>query len=74
MKLVSQQFKVSVKAFCSSTDHALLRKAFTDIVNCCDIHFTYILFKFVFLRKKIVDFSILLFENFIYANYLSAQL
>ena len=25
------------------TDDALLRKAFTDILNCCDIHFTYIL-------------------------------
>ena len=25
------------------TDDVLLRKAFTDILNCCDIHFTYIL-------------------------------
>ena len=23
-------------------NNALLRKAFTDILNCCDIHFTYI--------------------------------
>ena len=27
-----------------STDDALLRKAFTDILNCCDIHFIYTLF------------------------------
>ena len=25
------------------TDNALLQKAFTDILNCCDIHFTNIL-------------------------------
>ena len=60
MKWISQQFKISVKAFRSnvssvlcashpsksfyySTDDALLRKAFTDILNCCDIHFNYIL-------------------------------
>ena len=28
---------------CYSTDDALLRKAFSDILNCCDTHFTYIL-------------------------------
>ena len=50
MKWVSQQ--LSVKAFCSSTDDALLRKAFTDILNCCDIHFTYILFIFICEEKK----------------------
>ena len=27
----------------NSSDDALLRKAFTDIVNCCDIYFIYIL-------------------------------
>ena len=32
------------KSFYYSTDDALLRKAFTDILNCYDIHFTYILF------------------------------
>ena len=31
------------KSFFYSTDDALLQKAFTDILNCCDIHFTYIL-------------------------------
>ena len=31
------------KSFYYSTNDALLRKAFTDILNCCDIHFTYIL-------------------------------
>ena len=32
------------KSFYYSTDDALLRKAFAGILNCCDIHFTYILF------------------------------
>ena len=32
------------KSFYYSTDDALLRKAFTDTLNCCDINFTYILF------------------------------
>ena len=36
------------KSFYHSTDDASLRRAFTDILNCCDIHFTYILF----LEKK----------------------
>ena len=31
------------KSFCYSTDDALLLKAFTDFLNCCDIRFTYIL-------------------------------
>ena len=48
MKWISQQFKISVKAFHNnassvlysfyySTDDALLRKAFTDILNCCSV-------------------------------------
>ena len=32
------------KSFYYRTDDALLRKGFTDILNCCNIHFTYILF------------------------------
>ena len=32
------------KSFYYSTDDALLRKAFTDILNCCNIHFNYTLF------------------------------
>ena len=35
------------KSFYYSTVDMLLRKAFTDILNCCDIHFTYILFHMV---------------------------
>ena len=31
------------KSFYYSTDDALRQKAFTDFLNCCDIHFTYIL-------------------------------
>ena len=31
------------KSFYYSTGDALLRKAFTHILTCCDIHFTYIL-------------------------------
>ena len=31
------------KSFYYSTEDALLRKAFTDILNRCDIDFTYIL-------------------------------
>ena len=31
------------KSFYYSTDDVLLQKAFTDILNCCDIYFTYIL-------------------------------
>ena len=31
------------KSFYYSADDALLRKAFTDILSCCDIHFTFIL-------------------------------
>ena len=31
------------KSFYYSTNDVLLQKAFTDILNCCDIHFTYIL-------------------------------
>ena len=33
-------FSVS-RSFYYSTDNMLLRKAFTDILNCCDVHFTY---------------------------------
>ena len=39
------------KSFYYSTDDALLRKAFTDILNCCDIHFTYIL-KIFYITKN----------------------
>ena len=35
------------KSFYCSTDDALLRKAFTDILNCCDIYFTYIILSFI---------------------------
>ena len=38
--------------FIYSPDDALLRKAFTDILNCCDIHFTYILLHMANLLKK----------------------
>ena len=43
IKYFNHHFKFCVsKLFYYSTDDALLRKAFTDILNCCDIHFTYI--------------------------------
>ena len=45
IKYFNHRFNFCVsKSFYYSTDDALLRKAFTDILNCCDIHFTYILF------------------------------
>ena len=37
-----------------STDDALLWKAFTDILNCCDIHFTYTLFHMANLLNGII--------------------
>ena len=37
-----------------STDDALLRKAFTDIFNCCDIHFTYILLLIDYFQSDLV--------------------
>ena len=45
IKYFNHRFNFCVsKSFYYSTDDALLRKAFTDILNCCDIHFTYILY------------------------------
>ena len=44
LKIFNHHFNFCVsKSFYYSTDDALLRKAFTNILNCCDIHFTYIL-------------------------------
>ena len=44
LKILNYYFNFCVsKSFYYSTDDALLRKAFTDILNCCDIHSTYIL-------------------------------
>ena len=40
------------KSFYYSTDDVLLRKAFTDILNCCDIHLTYILLHMANLLNK----------------------
>ena len=40
------------KSFCYSTEDALQRKAFTDILNCCDIHLTYILLHMVNLLNR----------------------
>ena len=37
------KFMCLCSAIYYSTDDGLLRKAFTDILNCCDIYFTYIL-------------------------------
>ena len=42
VKWILKQFKMSVKAFCSNL--SLLWKTFTDVLNCYDVHFTYILF------------------------------
>ena len=44
IKYFNQHLNVCVsKSFYYSTDHALLRKVFSDILNCFDIHFTCIL-------------------------------
>ena len=44
IKYFNHRFNFCVsKSFYYSADDALLRKAFTDILNCRDIHFTYIL-------------------------------
>ena len=47
------------KSFYYSTEDALLRKAFTDILNCCDIHFTYIIL-------ILGDFVIIFSNNYSY--------
>ena len=45
IKYFNHHFNFCVsKSFYYSTEDALLRKAFTNILNCCNIHFTYILF------------------------------
>ena len=55
IKYFNHHFKFCVsKSFYYSTDDALLRKAFTDILNCCDIHFTYILLKGFSSDRKIL--------------------
>ena len=42
--IINHHFNFCVsKSLYYSTDDALLQNAFTDILNCCDIHFTYIL-------------------------------
>ena len=41
MKWISQQLKVSMKAFCGKVSSVL---EFINILNCCDTDFTYILF------------------------------
>ena len=44
IKYFNHHFNFCVsKSFYYSTDDALLRKAFTDILSCYDINFTYIL-------------------------------
>ena len=44
IKDFNHHFNFSIsKSFYCSTDDALLRKTLTDILNCCDIHSTYIL-------------------------------
>ena len=44
LKIFNYYFNFCVsKLFSYSIDDTLLRKAFTDILICCDIHFTYIL-------------------------------
>ena len=46
IKYLNHHLNVCVrKLFYYSTDDVLERKAFTDILNCCHIHFTYILCK-----------------------------
>ena len=45
IKYFNHHFNFCVsKSFYYGTDDALLQKAFTDILNCCDILFAYILF------------------------------
>ena len=45
LKILNHHFNFCVsKSFYYNTDDVLLRKAFTDILNCCDIHLTYILY------------------------------
>ena len=45
--IINHHFNFCVsKSLYYSTDDALLQNAFTDILNCCDIHFTYILLSF----------------------------
>ena len=43
--------------FYYSTDDMLLRKALTDILNCCDIHFTYILLHMANLLNRLFTSS-----------------
>ena len=43
------------KSFYYSTDNALLWKAFTDILNSFDIHFTYILFHMTNLLNSVIS-------------------
>ena len=50
------------KSFYYSTDDALQRKAFTDILNCCDIHLTYILIHMVNLLNRFAKIHLILFE------------
>ena len=42
------------KSFYYSTDDALLQKAFTDTLNCCDIHFIYVYHIFTSIDQLIV--------------------
>ena len=49
------------KSFYYSTEDALLRKSFTDILNCCDIHFTYMLI--------LGDFVIIFSNNYSFRIY-----
>ena len=52
-KIFNHHFNFCVsKSFSYSTDDASLRKAFTDILNGCDIHFTYILLDMANLLNK----------------------
>ena len=61
IKYFNHHFNFCVsKSFYYSTDDALLRKAFIDILNCCDIHFTYILLHMVNLLN---DFSMQFYRN-----------
>ena len=53
LKIFNRHFNFcGSESFYYRTDDALLRKAFTDILNCCDIHFTYILLDIANLLNK----------------------
>ena len=58
IKYFNHHFNFCVsKSFYYSTDDALLQKAFTDILNCCDIPFIYVYHTFTSI-DQLIDISL----------------